>query len=342
MARQSLTSRRDAGFGLARELRRPRRRPCSFRRRLRPFCRMRRRAARAADLVARHRGLRRHSPVRRVSRCRRRTTSLRLAVAAICGRGARARVRRRRAAVRVRRDLPRDLAEHVSGSEAPLEIRPWRAALPDWRTRGSRPEQPTSRRGEEKRRISPTEAMKVAAVCTLTPARSSPQRPRPAQRLTAIRRRARRLAVEEVDLAQTALEGQPLVEPQLQRGEPAPAASPNRCTTANGRKVAAEHAMDLVLGARAGARRARVRLVSRRSVRLRFIGVDTSSTTRDERARERSRVEAIGLGLGVGDRPSLRVATISAPPWRCEIETIQSRPETWARPSATTSSGARL
>ena len=62
-------------------------------------------------------------------------------------------------------------------------------------------------------------AMKVAAVCTLTPgtliSRSTSGQASACLAISRVERRD--LAVEEVDLAQAAVEGQPLVDGQLER-----------------------------------------------------------------------------------------------------------------------------
>jgi hypothetical protein len=117
----------------------------------------------------------------------------------------------------------------------------------------------------------------------------------------------RDLAVEKVDLAQAAIEGQTLVDRQLQLGEPAPSRLAERVGHRRPlAQVAREHAMRLVLGARpsphdpfapVGQPPQRPRPLVRRPHPL--------QQTRHQQPRERARVEAIGLGLGLGDRLEL-------------------------------------
>jgi hypothetical protein len=80
-------------------------------------------------------------------------------------------------------------------------------------------------RGEEKRPMSPIAAMKVAAVSTLTAGDAhQPQHLRPSECCSGdLAIESGDLVVEEVDLAQTIVEGQALVDWKLQTREPAAA-----------------------------------------------------------------------------------------------------------------------
>ena len=179
--------------------------------------------------------------------------------------------------------------------------------------------------------MSPTEAMKVAAVCTLTPGTliSRSTSGQASACLGDLGVEGGDLGVEEVDLAQTAVEREPLVERQL---ELAPASVDPPCRTASvtgGRSAGcAAKTPCASFFARVRARTSRSRrLVSRRSARVRSSGVHTSSSRPEPAAARACRASRRSvLALASVIERSLRVlATTTRTPWRCRSETIRSR-----------------
>lgn len=157
--------------------------------------------------------------------------------------------------------------------------------------------------------MSPTEAMNVAAVCTLTPGTViQPQHLRPVQRLARdLGVEPSDLAVEEVDLAQAAVERQPFVERQLQPGQPTSTGlakqMQDRWTVT---PVAPEHAMNLILRPRPGPHNALAAAGQSPQHPTALIGrPHLGKQPGDQQPRERAGIEPIGLGLSLGDRAQL-------------------------------------
>ena len=192
--------------------------------------------------------------------------------------------------------------------------------------------------------MSPTAAMNVAAVCTLTPgtviSRSTSGQ---ASACLAISRSSAAISrVEEVDLAQAPVERQALVDGQLERGQPRAAGLAERVGHRRAlAQVARQHPVRLVLGAGPGAHDPlapvgqppqRPRPLVGRPHRIQQPA--TSTACASVRASRRS-VLALASVIAL----SLRVlATTTRMPWRCSIDTILSLPVVAS--SATTSSGA--
>ena len=130
--------------------------------------------------------------------------------------------------------------------------------------------------------MSPIDAMNVAAVWTFDAGHAhQPRNVWPRERLAGdLAIESRDLLVEKVDLAQTSIEGQALIDGQLERLEPLPAALPEGVGDRRAlAEITSQHSMRFVLGARPRSHEPRSRrLVSRRSVRVRSSGVQTSSS----------------------------------------------------------------
>jgi hypothetical protein len=117
----------------------------------------------------------------------------------------------------------------------------------------------------------------------------------------------RDLDVEEVDLAQAAIDRLALVARQLELGQPRAAALAegvgHRRTTL---EVAHQHRVDLVL--RAGALTHELRAARQAPAQRPRVVIRQPTAAQQaggEQPRERARVVAVGLDLGLGDRPQL-------------------------------------
>ena len=194
--------------------------------------------------------------------------------------------------------------------------------------------------------MSPIAAMKVAAVCTLTPgtviSRSTSGQ---ASACLAISRSSAAISTSRKSTwrrqpSSVSRSSSGSSSPASQRRPPLPKAS---VTGGRSHRLrASTPCASFFARVRARTIRSR-RLVSRRSARVRSSGVQTVvEQPGDEQPRQRPRVQAIGLGLRLGDR----LAACAC--WRprrgsrgaCSTETIRSVPVVAS--SATTSSAARL
>ena len=115
------------------------------------------------------------------------------------------------------------------------------------------------------------------------------------------------LVVEEVDLAQAAVDGLALVGRQLERRQPlAPALAEHIADGRAAFEVAGQHGVQLVLCPRPLAHQLRAAGSRRRSERVPSSGLKTAGRKPGvEQLAERPGVDLVGLHLGLGDRAHL-------------------------------------